>query len=260
MSTVLFEIKQGVAFLMLNRPEKLNAFNRDMALLLQAKLDECASRPEVRSIYITGSGRGFSAGQDLSEVMYGEEADLKSTNRVAEYYNPIASKIRQLSKPVLAAVNGIAAGAGANIALCCDVVVAAQSANFVQAFSKIGLVPDSGGTFMLPRLVGWQTASALMMLSEKITAEEAFRLGMVYKVFSDSEFSSRSTDLALALARMPAQGLALTKYALNASQTNSLDEQLLLEDRLQEKAVKTRDHREAINAFLEKRNPKFTAE
>src|SRR5215213_11094024 len=189
MSTIVFEIKDAVAFITLNRPEKYNAFNREMALLLQQKLDEC-KRAEVRCVMITGSGKAFSAGQDLEEVT--DPNGPKITSILTEHYNPIIRRIRKLEKPVVAAVNGVAAGAGANIALCCDVAVAAKSASFIQAFSKIGLIPDSGGTYFLPRLIGWQKATALAMLGDKITADEAERIGMVYKVFSDATFKEES--------------------------------------------------------------------
>src|SRR6195952_756990 len=181
MDSILLEIKNNVACIALNRPEKMNAFNRQMALLLQKILDDCAADKNVRAVYLTGNGKAFSAGQDLSE-MAGENAPGFG-KILAEHYNPIVTKIRNMEKPVICAVNGVAAGAGANIALCCDIVVAAVSASFIQAFSKIGLIPDSGGTFTLPRLIGWQKASALMMLGEKVAAAEAERLGMIYKYF-----------------------------------------------------------------------------
>jgi len=170
-SSVLFEVKHGVASLILNRPDKLNAFNREMALELQKKLDDCAQDPVIRCVYLTGNGKAFSAGQDLGEVT---GPDMRGFDKLlSEHYNPIITRIRKLEKPVLAGVNGAAAGAGVNIALCCDIVVAAYSASFIQAFSKIGLIPDSGGTYFLPRLIGWQKASALMMLGDKVSAQEA---------------------------------------------------------------------------------------
>src|SRR6476469_296407 len=201
MPSVLFEIKNNVAVLTLNRPEKYNAFNREMALLLQHHLDEWATDKNIRCVYITGSGKAFSAGQDLDEVVAPDGPLL--TSILTEHYNPIVNKIRNLQKHVMAAVNGVAAGARANLALCCDVVVAAQSASFIQAFSKIGLIPDSGGTYFLPRLIGYQKASALMMLGEKIFADEAARLGMIYKVFHDNTFEEESKHLATVLAKMP---------------------------------------------------------
>ncbi|HWN89715.1 MAG TPA: enoyl-CoA hydratase-related protein, partial [Chitinophagaceae bacterium] len=175
MSSVLFEIKNSVGIITLNRPDKLNSFNGEMALLLQDKLDECKGK-EVRCVYITGAGKAFSAGQDLAEIADPNGPGMAKI--LSEHYNPIIERIRRLEKPVVAAINGVAAGAGANIALCCDIVVASVSASFIQAFSKIGLIPDSSGTFVLPRLIGWQKASALMMLGEKVPAEEAERIGM----------------------------------------------------------------------------------
>ena len=186
MSSILFEIKDSIAFITLNRPEKFNAFNREMALLLQDKLDACKDRV-VRAVYITGAGKAFCAGQDLAEVADPMGPGMERI--LGEHYNPIVIRIRKLEKPVVAAVNGVAAGAGANIALCCDVVVAAQSSSFIQAFSKIGLIPDSGGTFTLPRLIGWQKASALMLLGDKVSATDAEKMGMLYKVFSDEVFA-----------------------------------------------------------------------
>jgi 2-(1,2-epoxy-1,2-dihydrophenyl)acetyl-CoA isomerase len=258
MSSILFEIRDHIAFITLNRPEKLNAFNREMAMLLQNRLDECASLHEIRAVYITGAGKGFSAGQDLAEVV---DLNGPGMDRIlSEHYNPIVTRIRNLPKPVVAAVNGVAAGAGANIALCCDIVVAAESASFIQAFSKIGLIPDSGGTYFLPRLVGWQKAAGIAMLGDKIGATEAERIGMIYKVFDNEQFAGASRALAAGLAEMPTRALAFTKHALNYSATNSLEEQLLLEDDLQQKAAATKDHKEGVNAFMEKRPAAFKGE
>ena len=257
-SSVLFEIKNGVAFIALNRPDKLNAFNREMALLLQQKLDACAADPNIRCVYLTGSGKAFSAGQDLVEVMGDEMIGFDKI--LSEHYNPIVTRIRKIEKPVVAAVNGVAAGAGANIALCCDIVVAAHSASFIQAFSKIGLIPDSSGTYFLPRLVGWQKASALMMLGDKVSAQDAEQLGMIYKIFPDDSFASSSVNLAETLAQMPTRGLALTKQVLNSSFTNSLESQLSLENEVQQKAGQTHDFNEGAKAFIEKRKPIFKGE
>jgi len=257
-SPILFEIRDQIAFITLNRPDKLNSFTREMALLLQNRLDECASLHEIRAVYITGAGKGFSAGQDLAEIV---DPNGPGMDRIlSEQYNPIITRIRNLPKPVVAAVNGVAAGAGANIALCCDIVVAAQSASFIQAFSRIGLIPDSGGTFFLPRLVGWQKAAGIAMLGDKIGAAEAERMGMVYKVYENEEFAGASRALAAVLAGLPTRALAFTKHALNYSATNSLEAQLLLEDELQQKAAGTKDYKEGVNAFLEKRPAVFKGE
>jgi 2-(1,2-epoxy-1,2-dihydrophenyl)acetyl-CoA isomerase len=257
MSSILFEINDGVASITLNRPDKLNSFNREMALAFQTALENCRAK-EVRSVYVTGAGKGFCAGQDLAEVV---DPKGPGMNRIlSEHFNPIIAGIRRLEKPVVAAVNGVAAGAGANIALCCDIVVATQSASFIQAFSKIGLIPDSGGTFFLPRLIGWQRASALMMLGDKVPAAEAERLGMLYKVFPDDEFAESSMNIAKTLAQMPTRGLAFTKKALEWSTRNTLDEQLVDEDTLQQRAATTKDFKEGVAAFMEKRAPQFKGE
>lgn len=254
-SSVLSHIENGVALLTLNRPDKLNAFNREMALLLQQLLDECAQQEDVRCICITGAGKGFCAGQDLAEVVDPEGPGMEKI--LSEHYNPIITRIHQLRKPVVAAVNGVAAGAGANIALCCDIVVAAESASFIQAFSKIGLIPDSGGTYTLPRLIGKQLASALMMTGDKVTANQAAQIGMIYKAVPDAEFETAVKAMSLQLAAMPTYALALTKQALNASSHNSLDQQLGLEDKLQQQAAASHDFKEGVTAFIEKRKPVF---
>ncbi|HEV8084882.1 MAG TPA: enoyl-CoA hydratase-related protein [Chitinophagaceae bacterium] len=258
MSPIIFEVKNSIAYVILNRPEKLNSFNREMTLLLQERLDECESNKEIRCVLTTGAGKAFCAGQDLAEAVDPNGPGMRKI--LGEHYNPIISKIRNLNKPVIAAVNGIAAGAGANIALCCDIVIAAQSASFLQAFSKIGLIPDSGGTFFLPRLIGFQKASALMMLGDKISAEEAERLGMIYKVFPDSSFKEETEKIAFTLASLPTIGLAYTKKALNKSSEQTLEQQLKTEDELQQKAALTKDFEEGVLAFLEKRKAIFKGE
>ncbi|MCG2616113.1 2-(1,2-epoxy-1,2-dihydrophenyl)acetyl-CoA isomerase PaaG [Terrimonas sp. NA20] len=254
MSSILFEIDQQVATITLNRPDKLNSFNREMALLMQDKLDACKDE-QVRCVCITGSGKAFSAGQDLAEVTDPEGPGMQRI--LSEHYNPIITRIRNLEKPVVAAVNGVAAGAGANIALCCDLVIAASSASFIQAFSKIGLIPDSGGTYFLPRLIGWQKASALMMMGEKITAADAEKAGMIYKVAEDTAFTEQIKQTTSYLAAMPTKGLAYTKKVLSLSFSNTLDQQLLAEDDYQQKSAQTEDYKEGVNAFLEKRKPSF---
>lgn len=255
MSSILFEINNTIGVITLHRPDKFNAFNREMALLLQQHLDDCAAKDTIRAVYITGSGKAFSAGQDLSELTGENPPGFEVI--LSEHYNPVIKKIRELKKPVVAAVNGVAAGAGANIALCCDVVVAAKSASFIQAFSKLGLIPDSGGTFFLPRLIGFQKASAIMMLGDKIFATEAQAMGMIYKVFDDENFATESFAIAETLAALPTKGLAYTKQALNNSIQNNLFEQLKLEDALQYKAAHTEDYKEGVAAFLAKRKSEF---
>ncbi len=258
MHSIVLEIKNTIAFITLNRPEKFNAFNREMALALQKVLDDCENDQAIRCILITGAGKAFCAGQDLAEVVDPNGPGMKKI--LGEHYNPIIQKIRNLSKPVVAAVNGVAAGAGANIALCCDIVVAAQSAGFIQAFGKIGLIPDSSGTYFLPRLIGFQRASAYMMLGDKILAEEAERIGMIYKFFPDNIFLEESEKIAGGLAKLPTKALAYTKQALNKSLLQNLEQQLETEDELQQKAAITKDFSEGVAAFLEKRSPEFTGE
>jgi 2-(1,2-epoxy-1,2-dihydrophenyl)acetyl-CoA isomerase len=258
MSTVNFEIKNGVGIIRLNRPEKYNAFNREMAFAVQAHLDECKNNPDIRAVFLTGEGKAFSAGQDLDEVVDPNGPEI--SNILIEHYNPIIKRIRKIEKPVLAAVNGVAAGAGANIAIACDICVAAKSASFIQAFSKIGLIPDSGGSFFLPRVVGLQKATGLMMLGDKVSAEEAERIGMIYKVLPDENFETAALEIANTLAQMPTRGLALTKQALNQSLYNNYEDQLHDEELLQEKAGQTYDYKEGVQAFLEKRKPQFRGE
>jgi 2-(1,2-epoxy-1,2-dihydrophenyl)acetyl-CoA isomerase len=255
MAPVLLSVSNGVATITLNRPDKLNAFNREMALLLQNLLDQCHTDIAIRCVLLTGAGKAFCAGQDLAELVGENPPSMQQILR--EHYNPIITRIRQLPKPLIAAVNGVAAGAGANIALCADIVVATETASFIQAFSKIGLIPDSGGTYFLPRLIGWQKASALAMLGDKVSAAEAEKMGMIYKCFTQEDFESSIQKMATQLAQMPTQGLALTKQALNASFTNTYEAQLALEDVLQQQAAQTQDYNEGVQAFLEKRLPTF---
>jgi 2-(1,2-epoxy-1,2-dihydrophenyl)acetyl-CoA isomerase len=255
-SSILIEKKNGVARITLNRPEVFNSFNREMALRFQDTLDECANNEEVRAIVITGGGKAFCAGQDIQEIT---DPDKNPGFKVIldEHYNPIVTRIRNIEKPVVAAVNGVAAGAGANIALCCDVVIAHENAAFIQAFSKIGLIPDSAGTFFLPRLIGFGKASAIAMLADKISAQEAEDMGMIYQAATAVEYKDLVNEIASRLAQLPTVALANTKKALNASMTNSLEEQLKLESKLQIASAGTEDYQEGVNAFTEKRKPVF---
>jgi 2-(1,2-epoxy-1,2-dihydrophenyl)acetyl-CoA isomerase len=255
MTAVLFEVEKNVAFLTLNRPEKFNSFNCEMALLLQQYLDHCEKDENIRCICITAVGKAFCAGQDLAEATDPQGPEMERI--VEEHYNPIISKLRSIEKPIVAAVNGIAAGAGANIALACDIVVAAESASFIQAFSKIGLIPDSGGTFFLPRLVGMQRAAALMMTGDKVGAKEAIAMGMIYKSFAEESFAEESKKMAFQLAEMPTKGLGLTKRLLNETYQHSLSQQLEREKQVQVEAGATSDFKEGVNAFLQKRKPAF---
>ena len=255
-NSILIKIENQVAYITLNRPDVFNSFNREMALLLQSILEDCEYNNEVRSIVITGNGKAFCAGQDLKEVT-SSELNPGFKKILEEHYNPIITRIRSINKPIIAAVNGVAAGAGANIALSCDLVVASNKASFIQAFSKIGLIPDSGGTFFLPRLIGFQKATALMMLGDKVTAEEAEELGMIFKVISSESFNEEVEKVAVKLANMPTKALGLIKELLNKSITNTLEQQLELEGKLQIEAALSEDYTEGVNAFMEKRKPIF---
>jgi len=248
-------IENGVGRITLNRPEKFNSFNREMSMQLQKALNDCSANDSVRSVLFTGEGKAFSAGQDLSEAMNPDGPGIQKI--VEEHYNPIITLIREMQKPVVCAVNGVAAGAGANIALCCDIIVAGKSAAFIQAFSKIGLIPDSGGTFFLPRLIGFQRASALMILGDKVSADDALSMGMIYKVFEDEKLIEEAFAIANTLAHMPTKGIGLTKMLLNESYHHPLEEQLQMEAALQVEAAMTNDFREGVDAFLAKRKPVF---
>ena len=255
---ILYSSKDAVATIVLNRPDKFNSFNREMAMQMQKALDAAAGDKNIRAVYITGNGKAFCAGQDLVEAT--DPAGPGIRKIVEEHYNPIIKKIRALEKPVVCGVNGVAAGAGANIALACDVVLAAASASFLQAFSKIGLIPDSSGTFMLPRLVGWNRASALMMLGDKVPAADALQMGMIYKVAADENLQEEAMRIAVTLSQMPTKGIALTKKLLNESFSNNLEKQLDRESDLQVEAAGSYDYREGVQAFLEKRKPVFKGE
>jgi len=256
---ILFSIEDsGVALLCLNRPAQLNSLNEAMHLELQQALAEVRGNPAVRALLLTGEGRGFCAGQDLSDSSVLRGDGPPDLGRVLErFYNPLIAGLRELPKPVLCAVNGVAAGAGANIALACDVVVAARSAYFVQAFSNIGLVPDAGGTFFLPRLIGTARAKALTFFGDKLSAEQAEQWGLIWRVVDDELLRAEALLLARRLAQKP-YSLGLTKQALNASDSNSFGEQLALERDLQRKAGQSADFQEGIRAFMQRREPKFS--
>ena len=255
-NSILLKIENKVAYITLNRPEVFNSFNREMALSLQSFMDDCETNNDVRAIVLTGNGKAFCAGQDLKEVT-DPELNPGFKKILEEHYNPIITRIRSIKKPIIAAVNGVAAGAGANIALACDIVIAHEKVSFIQAFSLIGLVPDSAGTFFLPRLIGFQKALALAMLGDKVSAEEAERLGMIYKVTSLENFEEEVQNTAVKLANMPTKALGLIKELFNKSMTNTLDEQLALESKLQIEAAQSEDYREGVAAFVEKRKPNF---
>jgi len=256
---ILFSTDEnGVALLAFNRPAQLNSLNEAMHLELQQVLTEVRDNPAIRALLLTGEGRGFCAGQDLfdgSVLNSGEAIDLGRT--IERFYNPLVSALRDLPKPVVCAVNGVAAGAGANIALACDVVIAARSAYFVQAFCKIGLVPDAGGTFFLPRLIGTARAKALMLLGDKLPAEQAEQWGMIWRVVDDELLREEALLLVRKLAKAP-YSLGLTKQALNESEAHSFNEQLALERDLQRKAGQSEDFKEGIRAFVARREPKFS--
>jgi 2-(1,2-epoxy-1,2-dihydrophenyl)acetyl-CoA isomerase len=259
MPTLLVSLEVGVLSLTLNRPEKLNAFNPEMHQALREALERAAGDASVRAVLLTGAGRGFCAGQDLAErdVSAGA-APIDLSVSLASNYNPLVRRLRELPKPVLCAVNGVAAGAGANIAFAGDIVLAARSARFVQAFSRIGLIPDSGGTYFLPRLVGSARAMALALLAESVGAEQAEQWGLIWKAVDDARLGAEALALARRLANGPTKGYGLLKRAMNASSGNSLDAQLDLERDLQREAGFSDDYREGVRAFKEKREPKFT--
>ncbi|TWG89405.1 2-(1,2-epoxy-1,2-dihydrophenyl)acetyl-CoA isomerase [Mesorhizobium sp. J18] len=255
---VIHERRGGYGLITLNRPERLNAFNVDQHRAFAAALDDCAADESCRAILLTGAGRGFCAGQDLSErkQMHGETLDLGAT--IEEFYNPLVRKMRALPKPIVCAVNGVAAGAGANIALACDIVIAARSAKFIQAFSKIALIPDSGGTWWLTRHLGEARAKALALTAEPLSAEQAADWGLIWRVVDDEKLIEEAVALTESLAAGPTHAYGLTKQAIQAASANSLDAQLDLERDLQREAGRSDDYREGVAAFLEKRPAKFT--
>lgn len=257
---ILVDIESSVMKITLNRPDVLNSFTLAMSRELLAALETARAEKAVRAVLITGAGRAFCAGQDLTDVPPAVNGKLDLGSTVRETYNPIISLIRTLEKPVVCAVNGVAAGAGANLAIACDIVIASESASFIQSFSKIGLVPDSGGTFFLPRAVGLPMATALMMLAEKLPAKRAAEIGMIYKAVPAESLEAEAMQVVKQLAAMPTKGLGLTKRALNASMGNTLEAQLVTEEELQGEAGHTADFMEGVAAFNEKRNPVFRGE
>ena len=256
-SKIIYTVAEGVATITLNRPDKLNSFDREMALETIEALDQARDDAAVRAILLTGEGRAFSAGQDLAEAI---APGTKIEEIITVQYNPIVRRLRALPKPVVCAVNGVAAGAGANIAYACDLTLAAESAVFIQSFIQIGLIPDSGGTFTLPRLVGMQRAFGQMILAPKVSAKEAEAQGMIWKAVPDAELMNEAIALAKKLAVMPTKAIALTKDALNRSTFNHLDDQLDVENELQTVAGNSHDYQEGVQAFLEKRKPVYRGE
>ena len=254
---VLYSFSGSIATLTLNRPDVLNSFNREMAFRLQGLLKTCAENDAVRCVVITAVGKAFSAGQDLNEFMAKSKGTPHLAETVEKSFNPIVRLIREIEKPVVCALNGVAAGAGANIALACDFVIAADTATLIQSFSRIGLVPDTGGSFFLPRLAGLAKATELIMLGEKLPAEEAFRLGLIYRVVPELVLHEQAMLLASRLAELPTRALGLSKRLLNASALNTMSNQLDLERDLQDEAGTTEDFKEGVAAFLEKRKPKY---
>ncbi|MBX3043643.1 MAG: enoyl-CoA hydratase/isomerase family protein [Candidatus Kapabacteria bacterium] len=251
---IKYEKIEGSVYITMNRPDVLNSFNNQMSKEFQDALDIAGNDKTVRAVCLKGEGRAFCAGQDLSEAISGEYS-IKDI--VINQYNPIILKIREIEKPLIAAVNGVAAGAGANIALACDIVIASEKASFIQSFSAIGLIPDSGGTYFLPRLIGLPKASAIMMLGDKIPAKVAEEYGMIYKCTPENEFQDSVNEIMSKISKMPTFGLALTKKALNMTYNNNLTSQLELEAELQSMAGDSYDYSEGVNAFLQKRKPEF---
>ncbi|WP_431855938.1 2-(1,2-epoxy-1,2-dihydrophenyl)acetyl-CoA isomerase PaaG [Azospirillum sp.] len=257
-ATIRLEVGDGVATLTLNRPDRLNSFTSEMHAELRDALAAIRANPSVRCLLLTGAGRGFCAGQDLSDRAVAPGAETPDLGQSLESnYNPLVRALRDLPMPVVCAVNGVAAGAGANLAFACDIVLAGRSASFIQAFCKIGLVPDSGGTWILPRLVGTARAMALAMLGDKIGAEQAEAWGMIWKAVDDAALMDEASKLARHLATQPTKGLAFIKKAIRESATNTLDQQLDLERDLQREAGRSHDYREGVAAFVAKRAPNF---
>lgn len=259
MPSILSELKDGVLELTLNRPDVLNSFDRAMAQVLQVELARAAASPEIRAVLLTGAGRGFCAGQDLQEALPVGDGPMPDISEIVRAsYNPIILAIRSLEKPVICAVNGIAAGAGANLAFACDLTIAAEEASFVESFAKLGLIPDTSGTFFVPRLVGAQRATGMFFLAGKVTAKQAKEWGLIWDVAPAADLMSNARTLSSSLAKQATRGFGLTKRAMNASWANSLDEQLEMEARCMQEAGRTADYEEGVRAFLEKRAPTYT--
>jgi 2-(1,2-epoxy-1,2-dihydrophenyl)acetyl-CoA isomerase len=259
--SLLTALHHGVLELTLNRPDVLNSFDRAMAQALQVELARAANNPDIRAVLLTGAGRGFCAGQDLSEVLPQGDGPMPDISEVVRAsYNPIIRAIRGLEKPVICAVNGIAAGAGANLAFACDLTIAAEEASFVESFAKLGLIPDTSGTFFVPRLVGAQRATGMFFLAEKMSAAKAKEWGLIWDVVPHAALLDSARGLAKQLAQQATRGFGLTKRAMNASWANGLDEQLEMEARCMQEAGRTADYAEGVRAFLEKRAPKYTGE
>lgn len=256
MKYIQLSYNEGVATVALDRQEKFNSFVMEMSVELQEVLTEIKNRTDVRCVVLTGNGKAFCAGQDLGEAIATDGPGLESI--LKDGYNPIIRMMRELPIPIVGAINGVAAGAGANIALACDLVVASENSSFLQAFTKIGLIPDSGGTYFLPRIIGTQRAMAQMLLADKVTAAEAKAMGLIYDVYTTEEFQTKVAELSTRLASMPTKALAFTKQAIYAGWNNTLEQQLELELDLQKRAGQTADHKEGVAAFLEKRMPTFT--
>lgn len=258
MSVITTELTNGIFIITLNRPDKLNSFNFEMGDQLKEALMKAESNDEIRCVLLTGEGRAFCAGQDLAEATeVSNDPDRDLSEIVYHTYIPIIKGIRELEKPVVCAVNGTAAGAGANIALACDIVIASEEAKFIQSFSQIGLIPDSGGTYILPRLVGVARATALTFLGEKVSAREAVDMGMIWKAYPADSFLEEAQAVASKLAGMPTRGFGLTKRGFNAGFSNDLETQMKMEAKLQAEAGETYDYNEGVQAFLEKRKPEF---
>lgn len=256
--TIIAEEKDAVGYLTFNRPKQLNSFNETMHQEVAQTLKAWSKDPAIRAVVISAAGRGFCAGQDLGDRVVDPNADAPDLGlSIEKYYNPLIKMITEMPKPVICAVNGVAAGAGANIALACDIVIAAKSASFIQAFCRLGLVPDSGGTWFLPRVVGRAQAMGLAMLGDKVPAEKAVQLGMIWQCVEDDVLQAEASKMAAHFATQPTYGLSLIKKAIHAAANNTLEQQLTLERDLQRLAGRSSDYKEGVQAFMQKRTPEF---